>query len=160
MMKLRNLALGGMVAALYAALTVLLAPLSYGPVQLRFSEGLTLLPYFLPEAVPGLAAGCLIANLFGGYGAVDVIVGTGATLLAALLTRRMPRLWMAALPPVLVNMLLIGGMLHVLVGTPLAATCLYVGLGEAGACFLIGLPLMRSLERRGILRRDAGGSVR
>nr|WP_315100578.1 QueT transporter family protein [uncultured Fretibacterium sp.] len=159
-MKLRNLALGGMVAALYAALTVLLAPLSYGPVQLRFSEGLTLLPYFLPEAVPGLAAGCLIANLFGGYGAVDVIVGTGATLLAALLTRRMPRLWMAALPPVLVNMLLIGGMLHVLVGTPLAATCLYVGLGEAGACFLIGLPLMRSLERRGILRRDAGGSVR
>ena len=159
-MRLRTLALGGMVAALYAALTVLLAPLSYGPVQLRFSEGLTLLPYFLPEAVPGLAAGCLIANLFGGYGAVDVIVGTGATLLAALLTRRMPRLWMAALPPVLVNMLLIGGMLHVLVGTPLAATCLYVGLGEAGACFLIGLPLMRSLERRGILRRDAGGSVR
>ena len=159
-MKLRTLALGGMVAALYAALTVLLAPLSYGPVQLRFSEGLTLLPYFLPEAVPGLAVGCLIANLFGGYGAVDVIVGTGATLLAALLTRRMPRLWMAALPPVLVNMLLVGGMLHVLVGTPLAATCLYVGLGEAGACFLIGLPLMRSLERRGILRRDAGGSVR
>ena len=159
-MKLRTLALGGMVAALYAALTVLLAPLSYGPVQLRFSEGLTLLPYFLPEAVPGLAVGCLIANLFGGYGAVDVIVGTGATLLAALLTRRMPRLWMAALPPVLVNMLLIGGMLHVLVGTPLAATCLYVGLGEAGARFLIGVPLMRSLERRGILRRDAGGSVR
>lgn len=159
-MKLRNLALGGMVAALYAALTVLLAPLSYGPVQLRFSEGLTLLPYFLPEAVPGLAAGCLIANLFGGYGAVDVVVGTGATLLAAVLTRRMPRLWMAALPPVLVNMLLIGGMLHVLVGTPLAATCLYVGLGEAGACFLIGLPLMRSLERRGILRRGVGGSVR
>ena len=90
-MKLRNLALGGMVAALYAALTVLLAPLSYGPVQLRFSEGLTLLPYFLPEAVPGLAVGCLIANLFGGYGAVDVVVGTGATLLAAVLTRRMLR---------------------------------------------------------------------
>lgn len=159
-MKLRTLALGGMVAALYAALTVLLAPLSYGPVQLRFSEGLTLLPYFLPEAVPGLVAGCLIANLFGGYGAVDVVVGTGATLLAGVLTRRMPCLWMAALPPVLVNMLLIGGMLHVLVGTPLAATCLYVGLGEAGACFLIGLPLMRSLERRGILRRNVGGSVR
>ena len=159
-MRLRTLALGGMVAALYAALTMLLAPLSYGPVQLRFSEGLTLLPYFLPEAVPGLAAGCLIANLFGGYGAVDVIVGTGATLLAALLTRRMPRLWMAALPPVLVNMLLIGGMLHVLLETPLTATCLSVGLGEAGACFLIGLPLMRSLERRGILRRGVGGSVR
>ena len=97
-MKLRTLALGGMVAALYAALTVLLAPLSYGPVQLRFSEGLTLLPYFLPEAVPGLAAGCLIANLFGGYGAVDVVVGTGATLLAGVLSRRMPCLWMAALP--------------------------------------------------------------
>ena len=89
-----------------------------------------------------------------------MVVGTGATLLAGVLARRMPCLWMAALPPVLVNMLLIGGMLHVLVGTSLAATCLYVGLGEAGACFLIGLPLMRSLERRGILRRDVGGSVR
>lgn len=155
-MKLRALALGGMVAALYAGLTVLLAPLSYGPVQFRFSEGLTLLPYFLPEAVPGLAVGCLIANLFGGYGAVDVFVGSGATLLAGVLTSRMPRLWMAALPPVGVNMLLIGGMLHVLVGTPLVATCLYVGLGEAGACFLVGFPLMRVLEGRGILRRSGG----
>lgn len=155
-MKLRALALGGMVAALYAGLTVLLAPLSYGPVQFRFSEGLTLLPYFLPEAVPGLAVGCLIANLFGGYGAIDVIVGSGATLLAGVLTSRMPRLWMAALPPVAVNMLLIGGMLHVLVGTPLLVTCLYVGLGEAGACFLVGFPLMRVLEGRGILRRSGG----
>lgn len=155
-MKLRTLALGSMVAALYAALTVLLAPLSYGPVQFRFSEGLTLLPYFLPEAIPGLAVGCLIANLFGGYGAIDVVVGSGATLLAGVLTHRMPALWMAALPPVLVNMLLIGGMLHVLVGAPLVATCLYVGLGEAGACFLVGFPLMRSLERRGVLKRDSG----
>lgn len=155
-MRFRTLAVGGMVAALYAVLTVVLAPFSYGPVQFRLSEGLTLLPYFIPEAVPGLAVGCLAANLFGGYGAVDVIVGSGATLLAGVLTRRMPTLTTAALPPILVNMLLIGGMLHILVGAPLVATCLYVGLGEAGACFLVGVPLMRSLERRGILKKDAG----
>ena len=159
-MKFRPLALGGMIAALYAALTVLLAPLSYGPVQFRFSEGLTLLPYFLPEAIPGLTVGCLIANLFGGYGAIDGIVGSGATLLAGVLSYRMPHLGLAALPPILVNMLLIGGMLHVLIGVPLVATCFYVGLGEAGACYLVGFPLMRSLEKRGILRRGVGRGVR
>lgn len=153
-MKFRTIASGGMIAALYAVLTVSLAPLSYGPVQFRLSEGLTLLPYFLPEAVPGLAVGCLVANLFGGYGALDVIVGTGATLLAAVLSRRMPTLWLAGLPPVLVNMLMIGGMLHILLETPLLPTCLYVGLGQAGACYLVGLPLMRALEERRILRRE------
>ena len=61
-MKFRSLALGSLTAALYAVLTVLLAPLSYGPVQFRFSEALTLLPYFLPEAIPGLAVGCLVAK--------------------------------------------------------------------------------------------------
>ena len=79
-------------------------------------------------------------------------------MLAGVLTRRMPTLTMAALPPIVVNMLLIGGMLHVLVGAPLVATCLHVGLGEAGACFLVGVPLMRSLERRGILKKDTEGA--
>ncbi|MBR1673009.1 MAG: QueT transporter family protein [Fretibacterium sp.] len=150
-MRSRALASGAMIAALYAALTVALAPISYGPVQFRVSEALTLLPWYLPEAVPGLFAGCVVANFFGGYGAVDMVVGSCATLIAALLTRRAPRLWMAAVPPVVLNMLLVGGMLHVLVGAPLIATAVYVALGEAGACFILGVPLMKLLERRGIL---------
>lgn len=144
-----------MIAALYAALTLVLAPISYGPIQFRVSEALTLLPWYLPEAVPGLFVGCAIANFFGECGLVDMVVGSLATLIAALLSRRAPRLWLAALSPVLMNMVFIGVMLHYLIDVPLVATCLYVGLGEAGACFLLGIPLMRALEHRGLLsRRD------
>ena len=152
-MKPKSLASGAMIAALYAALTVALAPISYGPVQFRVSEALTLLPWYLPEAVPGLFVGCVVANFFGGYGVVDMVFGSLATLIGALLTRKAPRLWLAALPPVVSNMLIIGAMLHFLINVPLAATAIYVGLGEAGACFLLGLPLMRFLERQGILTR-------
>ena len=152
-MKPNSLASGAMIAALYAALTVALAPISYGPVQFRVSEALTLLPWYLPEAVPGLFVGCVVANFFGGYGVVDMVFGSLATLIGALLTRKAPRLWLAALPPVVSNMLIIGAMLHFLINVPLAATAIYVGLGEAGACFLLGLPLMRFLERQGILTR-------
>ncbi|MCR5346331.1 MAG: QueT transporter family protein [Fretibacterium sp.] len=152
-MKPKVLASGAMIAALYAALTIVLAPISYGPVQFRVSEALTLLPWYLPEAVPGLFIGCVVANFFGGYGAVDIIFGSLATLIGALLTRRASRLGMAAVPPVVSNMLIIGTMLHILIDAPLAATALYVGLGEAGACFLLGIPLMKILERRGVLTR-------
>ena len=152
-MKPKTLASSAMIAALYAVLTVAMAPISYGPVQFRVSEALTLLPWYLPEAVPGLFIGCVVANFFGGYGVVDMVFGSLATLIGALLTRRAPRLWVGAVPPVVSNMLIIGAMLHFLIGVPLIATALYVGLGEAGACFLVGIPVMKLLERRGILAR-------
>ncbi|MCR4817948.1 MAG: QueT transporter family protein [Fretibacterium sp.] len=150
-MKPKSLASGAMIAALYAVLTFAMAPISYGPVQFRISEALTLLPWYLPEAVPGLFIGCVVANFFGGYGMVDMFFGSLATLIGALLTRKAPQLWAAALPPVVSNMIIIGAMLHVLIGVPLIATALYVGVGEAGACFLVGIPVMKLLERRGIL---------
>ena len=143
-----------MVAALYAVLTVALSPISYGPVQLRVSEALTLLPWYRPEAVLGLFAGCVVANFFGGYGLVDMIAGSCATLIAALLTRKAKNIWLAALYPVLSNMFIIGAMLHILIDVPLVMTCIYVGLGEACACYLLGVPLMKTLERRGILNRS------
>ncbi len=154
-MKFKSLAISGMIAAFYAVLTIALAPLSYGPIQFRVSEALTLLPYYLPEAVPGLFIGCVIANFFGGYGVLDVVVGGGATFLAAYLTHKMPRLWLAALPPVLVNMIFVGLMLHVLTKEiPLWLTFSYIAMGQAGACYLLGMPLMRTLENRGILKRQ------
>ena len=152
-MSFKRLTTGGMIAAAYAVLTILLAPISYGPVQFRVAEALTLLPFYLPEAVPGLFVGCVIANFLGGCGLLDVVVGGGATLVAACLSRRARGLWMAALPPVLVNMLCVGTMLHFLTGAPLAATAVYVALGEAGACCLFGVPLMKALEKRGLLTR-------
>ena len=138
---------------MYAVLTIGLAPISYGPVQFRVSEALTLLPFYLPEAIPGLFAGCVFANFFGGFGLPDMVFGSLATLIAAILPRKSGNISLAALWPVLSNMVIIGLMLHVLIEAPLMATCLYVGLGEAGACWLVGVPLMKILEARRVITR-------
>ena len=141
-----------MIASLYAAITVTLAPISYGPIQFRVAEALTLLPFYIPEAVPGLFVGCLVANAFSPSGALDMVVGSLATLAAAWLSRRMPSLWLAALPPVLVNMMLIGTMLHFIMDLPLWSTIAYVGIGQVGACAL-GVPLMKLLEKSKLVKR-------
>ena len=143
-----SLCIGGMIAAVYAALTLVLAPLSYGSVQIRFSECLTLLPILFPEAVPGLTVGCLLANLFSPVGTVDILVGTLATLLAALGTRYFRKhLIVSALCPVLSNGLLVGIMLSSLYNLPLLATVGSVSLGELAAV-AVGLILMVSMGKR------------
>jgi len=144
-MKTKDLALGGMIAALYAGVTVALAPISYGPVQLRVAEALTLLPFYIPAAVPALFVGCLVANAFSPGGAWDMVVGSLASLAAAYLTRRMPNLWLAALPPILINMAAIGTMLHFILDVPLWSTIFYVGAGQVGAFAALGIPLMKAL---------------
>lgn len=92
--------------------------------------------------------GCLIANLFGGMGLVDVIFGSLATLVAALLTRRMPNKFLAALPPVVVNGLVVGGYLSILLDLPFVSTALYVAFGQALATFGLGVPLIHLLQKR------------
>lgn len=145
----RSLTAGAAVAALYVALTVAFAPLSFHALQFRVSEALTLLPVLGFPAVPGLFAGCLLANLLLGAPWQDVVFGSLATLAAALLTRALRRrLWLAALMPVLVNGAVVGATLSVLSRLPLAQTMLSVALGEAAVCFLLGLPLARLLRRR------------
>lgn len=147
-MGVRKVALAGVIAGAYIAVTLLFAPLSYGMVQIRISEALTLLPFLFPEAIPGLFAGCLLANFAGGFGLADVIFGSAATLAAAVLTARMPTVFLAALPPVLINMVVVGGYLSVLLEVPLLLSMLYVGAGESVACFLLGIPLVLMLQRR------------
>ena len=132
----------------------MLAPISYGPVQFRVSEALTLLPFYMPEAIPGLYIGCVFSNFYGGFGLPDMIFGGLATLIAAILSRKSPNIYLAALWPVVSNMIIIGVMLHVLIDAPLIATCIYVGLGEAGACYIVGVPLMKILERQNIICRN------
>jgi len=142
------LARSALIAAAYALLVVFFAPLSYGPVQVRIAEALTLLPWLWVEAVPGLFLGCLIANLFGGFGLVDVIFGSSATLIAAVMTRLMPNKILAALPPVVVNALVVGGYLSYLTEVSFPFAAMYVGVGQAVACYALGLPLLAALERR------------
>ena len=105
----RDLTLAAMVAALYAVLGYFgdLFSLTFGPVQLRFAEALTVLPFLFPVTAPGLAVGCLITNLLSPYGPVDIIFGTLATAIAAAWTAKVPRWYLAGLPPILVNALIL-----------------------------------------------------
>lgn len=149
-MSTRMLARGAIIAALYTALTLLLAPLSYGEVQIRFSEAFTLLPVLLPEAVPALAVGCLLSNILGGCTIFDIVFGTLATLLAALCTRRLRRnLFLAAAMPVLFNGVIVGAVVHYcyapVIALPLCM--LSVAAGEAVACLIVGPLLIKLMER-------------
>lgn len=138
------------IAALYAALTLLLAPISYGEIQVRLSEALTVLPIIMPEAVPALAIGCLLANILGGCPVYDIVFGTLATLLAALCTRALrSHVRAATAMPVLFNALIVGSVVHFcyapMIALPLCM--LFVAIGEAISCMLLG-PMVLSAVRR------------
>jgi len=132
-----------LIASLYVILTLMVhaVGLAGGAIQLRVSEALCVLPLFTPAAVPGLAVGCLLANIFTGCAPWDVVLGTLATLLGALGTRALRRMrFLAPLPPILANTLIIPFVLkYVYLDTSgtLAFFMLTVGIGEilsAGVC--------------------------
>lgn len=157
---------GAVIAALYTVLTLLavMANLAYGPVQFRFSEALTILPVFTPAAIPGLTLGCLISNMWSGYGMADMIFGTAATLLAAVATRMVRNIrfrnipYLAPLPPVLLNGLIVG--LEITILSPegfnwvgFLSAALSVAAGELVICYVLGLPLAAALENIGAAKR-------
>ena len=146
----KSLARGAMIAALYAAITLLLAPISYGEVQIRLAEAMTLLPVLLPEAVPALAVGCLLANILGGCTILDIVFGTLATLLSAVCTRRLrDHIRAASAMPVLFNGVIVGAVVHFgyAPAMPLPLCMLFVAAGEAVSCMLLGPMLLRMLKR-------------
>lgn len=151
--RLSHLTAAAIVAALYAVMTVSLGFMSYLPVQLRIAEALTILPFFSPYMIAGVSIGCLIANLFSPVvWWVDVLFGTLATLIGAVGTWALSKKnlrFLAPLPPILANTLIIGTMLTVLSGTPasLWINLLTVFIGEAISCYGFGLPLLLLLEK-------------
>lgn len=155
--SVRSLCLAAVIAALYAALTLSFQAISYGAVQFRVSEAMTLLPALFPEAVPGLAVGCLISNLFNPMGATvyDVVFGTLATLMAAVLTCRIKgSVWLRALPPVVCNAVIIGLVLTYAYGIDLLwMNMLTVGIGQAVVCYVLGVPLIKLLEKQSLIQR-------
>jgi len=147
----RYIAQVGIIASLYAAVTIALAPISYGPIQVRVSEALTVLPYLTPAAIPGLFVGCVVANIYGGLGIYDIVGGSLCTLLAAFLTYLLSRTRkpiFAPLPPVVVNALGVSLYLHLLFQLPYWITVAYIAIGEIGACFVLGYPLLLIILRR------------
>lgn len=158
-LNIRRLAAAGLIAAIYTTATLLLPIPQYLGVQFRVAEAMTVLPFLFPEAIPGLVVGCFLANLLGSPIMLDWVFGTLATLLAALWTRRMPNPWLAALPPVLCNALIVGAEIawfSVQDGAAFLPAFLFnaltVGLGEAAACYVLGIPLLRLLPRIPSLR--------
>lgn len=153
--QVKSLARAGMIAAIYAALTLIFAPISFNAVQFRISEAMTVLPILMPEAVPGLAIGCLVANILGSAALPDVIGGTLATLIAAVLTRMLrkkPVLAMAS--PVVVNGLIVGPLVYfcyeyksIFSLGALSFTAFTVALGEAVVVAVLGTLLIKALPK-------------
>lgn len=142
----------GVIAALYAVLTIMLAPISYGPMQVRVSEALCILPYFTAAAVPGLFIGCLISNIAGimlgsSLGLLDVIVGSLTTLAAAWISSRIRMRPLVPLPAVVLNAFTVPYVLWAVLGVPYWPSVFWVAAGQALACFGLGLPLLYVLER-------------
>ncbi len=159
--RTRRLAVSAVIAALYAALTIALAPISYGPLQFRVSEALTVMPFLIPSTVWGVFVGCILANLYTGS-VLDILFGSLATLLAALLTARFGKQGNTAknrllgcLMPVVFNAVIVGAVLTwgyqmQEFENPLLSygfNALTVGVGEAGVLYLIGYPLMQYLPK-------------
>jgi len=141
-----------LIAALYAALTLMFIPISFGHniFQFRISEALTVLPALVPSSIPGLFIGCLVSNLVGGFGPVDIIFGSAATLLAAVFSRLLRKYpFLVPLPPVVFNALIVGSYLKFLYmkDVPLLASIGWVALGELLACYALGLPLLYLLKK-------------
>ena len=159
--KVLLIAYAAIIAALYAALTLAVPFLSYGPLQFRFAEALTLLPVLTPAAIPGLAIGCFIANLGSPYGIVDIVFGTLASLLAALCTywlrkiqwKKLP--WLSALMPALFNGVIIGAMIAIMSEAGWIAFLSIGGqiaLAQWIICYALGLPLMALLRKMNVFK--------
>lgn len=138
------------IGAVYVVLTLVFAPLSFGEVQIRFSEALTVLPYFTPAAIPGLFVGCIIANFLGGAIPIDILFGSIATLLGAVFTYRLRNTrWLVPVPPIAANTLIVPFVLHYGYGInlPIPFMMLTVGVGEIVSCAVIGMILLNVLSR-------------
>lgn len=140
-----------LIAAIYATLTIILAPISYGPLQFRISEILVLLAFIDPIYIVGLTLGCLLANMFGGYGLMDIVFGTLATFLsvstisitAKFIKHRLTSLIISSLWPTIFNGIIIGWMLNYVLRVPLILTMLQVAIGEFVVVTLIGVPVFK-----------------
>ena len=153
---IRDITLAALTGGLYTALSYFgsIFGLTYGPIQCRFSEALTVLPFLNPLTAWGLFAGCIISNILSPYGPLDLVFGSLVTLLAGLLTARCKDRRLAPLPPVICNGVIVGGViafeeagLTAAFPAAFALNGITVAFGEALACYILGLPLLALLEK-------------
>src|SRR5699024_10433630 len=131
-------------------LLLVFAPISFGEVQIRFAEALTVLPYFTPAAIPGLFVGCLLGNFLGGAILPDIIFGSLTTLVAAFVSYRLrKRKYLVVLPPIIGNALVMPFVLYYGYGTnlPIPFMMLTMAAGEIISCGVIGTVILLALDR-------------
>lgn len=140
----------GVVTALYVVMTLLCSNFAYGQVQFRVSEMLMLLCFFNKDYIISMTLGCFLANIFSSLGAVDLLFGTAATLIAAVLIyvcRKKTNLIAASLFPVVSNALLVGLELKLVLGLPFWINAAYVALGELVCVTVLGVIVFKVLEK-------------
>lgn len=146
--KVKKLVKIAITAAVYTVATLAIAPLSYGAIQLRLSEVMTLLAFIDPVYIIGLVLGCAISNLYSPLGIVDVIVGTSATLISVYMISKTKNLLISTLWPTVMNGLIVGAELFFVLNQPFWLSTLYVALGEFIVVTCIGYPLFKLLLKR------------
>lgn len=159
---IRKLAFAAVTAALYTALSYVAVSFgtAFGPIQCRFSEALCVLPFLFPETAWGLFVGCILTNLLSMYGPMDIVFGSLATLVGGLLTARCKNKWLAPVPPIAANGLIVSA---VIAGAeagnagaflPLwVVNILSVSFGELLACGVLGMLLLMALEKSGAAKK-------
>lgn len=140
-----------MIAALYVVLTLVFQAISFGEIQVRIAEALTILPAFTPAAIPGLFIGCVIGNIVGGSILPDIIFGSLATLIGAYFTYllRKQNKFLAPLPPIISNIIIVPFILRYAYGfiLPIPLMMLTVGIGEIISCGVLGMILYAALQK-------------
>ena len=154
--KNRKIAIVGLIAALYAVITLAFGFISYGQIQFRISEILMFLPLFGKEYIIALTLGCFLANVVGPFGVPDIIFGTLATLISSILVYYTPKLmknnkytlFIASLWPTIINALIIGWELYKFFGVPFVLGFLQVGFGEFVVITIVGLPVFKMVNNK------------
>ena len=151
--KVLGITQGALIAALYVVLTLVFAPISFGPVQVRIAEALCILPMFTPAAIPGLFIGCLIANFIGGGIMLDVIFGSLATLIGAVLGYMLRKnRWLVPLPAVMANTLIVPFVLRYgygVVDVAIPVLMLQILIGEVIGRYVLGELLGTAIQKQG-----------
>lgn len=153
-MNTKFLTKASLIAAIYIILVLIQIPmgsLAFGPIQLRIAEGLTLLPLIETAAIPGLFVGCLISNLiltsYSSFGLIDILGGSLVTLIAAYLTSKMPNRFMAALPPIILNGLIVSIWVSYFTNIPYMLTVLGISGGEIASIGIFGYLMLSAYEK-------------
>lgn len=134
---------GGLIAALYIVLVFAFQFASFGPIQFRVAEALTVLPIIYPEAIGGIFVGTLLANILGGLGPWDIFAGSLISLLAAIITYRFRKSWLAYASPIVLNAFLVSWYLSAVFAIPYWPIVLSIAIGQSGVVLGLGIPLLR-----------------